>query len=137
MKNLILSFFVLLGMLAGTSCKKDKPLTLEQKILGKWTWTQFSDTHIPAELGDIVYDMPGGSYMEFLGANLPNNHIFFDGFSLTEVNWVPVDDTSFISEINGGLQLTLQNATPTSMVLTNSTSSNGVQHIVSFTLTKP
>lgn len=141
MKKIFFSLFVLLAMLAG-SCKKDKPVptlsVLEQKLLGKWTWTQYSDTHIPADLNDVTYDMPGGSSMEFLNANLPDNFIYFDGGVLTKAKWVAFDDTSFIAEINGGpTQFTIQNVTPTSMVLENTSTSNGIQHIVSFTLTKP
>ena len=141
MKKIFFSLFVLLAMLAATSCKKDKPLgptVLEQKLLGKWTWTQYSDYHIPADLNDVTYDMPGGSYMEFFNANLPDNFIYFDGGFLTKAKWVAFDDTSFIAEINGGpTQLTIQNVTPTSMVLVNTSTSNGIQHIVSFTLSKP
>jgi hypothetical protein len=142
MKKIFFSLFVLLAMLAATSCKKDNPVptlsVLEQKLLGKWTWTQYSDSHIPADLNDVTYDMPGGSYMEFLNANLPDNFIYYDGGFLTKAKWVTFDDTSFIAEINGGpTQLTIQNVTPTSMVLVNTSTSNGIQHIVSFTLTKP
>lgn len=145
MKKLLFSSFVLLAMLAGTSCKKSKPApsltVLEQKLLGKWTWVKYEDFHIPADpSNDFVVDpMAQGAYMEFLGASTPNNLLYNEqGQQATANTWTPIDDNTFTASfIAPSPSFTITTATSTSLVFSNQTTVNGVQHIIRFTLSKP
>lgn len=144
MKKMILSLFVLLAMFAATSCKKDKPLgptVLEQKLLGKWTWVKYEDFHIPADPSQdyTVNPMPQGAYMEFLGANVPNNLFYNEqGQEAIPLTWTPIDDNTFLGGFsNPPSPLTITTASGSSLVFSSQTTTNGVQHILRFTLTKP
>lgn len=145
MKKIFFSLYVLLAMLAATSCKKDEPVptlsVLEQKLLGKWTWVKYEDFHIPADPSQdySVNPMPQGAYMEFLGANVPNNLFYNEqGQGAITFTWTPIDDNTFLGGFsNPPLPLTITTATASSLVFSNQTTTNGVQHILRFTFTKP
>jgi len=131
-------------MLVGTSCKKSKPApgptVLEQKLLGKWTWVKYEDYHVPADpANDFVFNNPQGAYMEFLGVNSSSNLLYNEqGLGAIAYTWTPIDDNTFIGGFSiPPLTLTITTSTATSLVFSNTTTANGVQHIVRITLTKP
>jgi hypothetical protein len=140
MKNLILSFFVLLAMLAGTSCKKDKPLqsehlTLEQKILGQWTWKSTEHFHIPAAQNDYTTNYPASDYWEF---KADNKLTAFTSNQSFPTNWHKVDDNSFyIDGLGSNNPYKIITATANQLVIQLQVMDNSIPYITRETFTKP
>ncbi len=131
MKKIILSLYLLLTMLAG-SCKKDKPLTLEQKILGKWTWVSSEVFQIPAAPSDETTNHPAGSYWEFKADK--SLTVGVTGNPTSNYTWFEVDNNSFTVD-NDLYIITIP--TPKQLVVQTEIKANGVSYISKFTLSKP
>ena len=135
MKNLILCFFVLLAMLAGTSCKKDKPLTLEQKILGKWTWKSTEHFHIPAGANDYTTNYLAGDYWEFKADGQLT--VFVSNLGYLN-NWYKVNDNSFYIDVVGSNNpFEINVATANQLVVQWQVMDNGIPNITRHTFSKP
>ena len=136
MKKILFCLIVLLGMLAGTSCKKDKPLTLEQKILGKWTWVSKESFHTPADLADYTYILPVGAYWEF---KADGGLTIYNGNINSSDPWYKVNDNSFYLNSSGDPNNPYEiiTATANQLVFQWEVSDNGIPKITRFTFSKP
>jgi hypothetical protein len=133
MKKILLSLFVLLAMLAG-GCKKDKPLTLEQKILGKWTWVKYEEFQIPASPSDITDNHPASDYWEFKADGSLKVFTFNQTYSET---WSKVNDNSLIINGNPISSFKITIASAKQLVLQQEGSNNGITYITRQTFSKP
>jgi hypothetical protein len=109
MKKIYFSFFVLVAMLAGTSCKKDAHISVptEDSIIGTWDWVKTDEQNIP-DIGvssTITTVQPHGAYWNFKGFGVLQ-------FATTNIN----QNTAWMLLDNSTLQITLQ--TPTSATIT-------------------
>ena len=134
MKKILFSLFLLLAMLAG-SCKKDKPLTLEQKILGKWTWVSLEDFHTPADPADYTTNLPAGSYWEFKADKSLTAVV--TGTPTENYTWFEVDNNSFMVSIDPIHSFKIIKATANQLVLQVEELDNGIPNINRFTFSKP
>lgn len=139
MKSIRILVAALSLVVAFGACKKDKPLTFEQKLLGKWTWVRAEDYHIPADINTDSDTMnPAGAFIEFLPAGQANNLLYdSSGGGASTTTWVKVDNTHITMVDFGNLAFKLDPFSSKELVLTASETVNGVQHIVKLTLTKP
>jgi len=135
MKKILFSLFVLLTMLAG-SCKKDKPLTLEQKILGKWTWVSKEVFHTPADPADYTTNFPAGAYWEFKADGGLTVH---NGNMLVAISsWHKVNDNSFyINELGPDNPHKITLASAKQLVIQWQYMDNGIPNITRETFSKP
>jgi hypothetical protein len=134
MKKIILSLFVLLAMLAG-SCKKDKPLTLEQKIMGKWTWVSEDFFHTPADPADYTYNLQSGAYWEF---KADGTITIFNGNESFPDNWHKVDGNSFyINQLGPNNPYKITAASANQLIIQYQLMENGIPIITRETFSKP
>jgi hypothetical protein len=134
MKKIIFSLLLLLAMLAG-SCKKDKLLTLEQKILGKWNWVSNEVFHTPADPADNDYFFPAGAYWEF---KADGTIMIFNGNQGSAVNWHKVNDNSFYtSPLGPNNPYTISVASAKQLVIQWQVMDNGIPKINRETFSKP
>ena len=134
MKKILFSLFVLIAMLAG-SCKKDKPLTLEQKILGKWTWVSKEVFHTPADPADYKNILPVGAYWEF---KADGTLTIFNGNMNFPSSWHKVNDNSFyINELGPDNPHKITLASAKQLVIQWQYMDNGIPNITRETFSKP
>ena len=134
MKKIILSLFLLLAMLAG-SCKKDKPLTLEQKILGKWTWVSKEGFHTPADPADYKNILPVGAYWEF---KADGTITIFNGNQTYPENWHKVNDNTFyITQLGPHNPYKITVVSANQLVIQWQYMDNGIPNITRETFSKP
>jgi hypothetical protein len=139
MKKILLSLIVLLAMLAGTSCKKDKPASLsvlEQKILGKWTFVQSEIVSVPDDPANAeLFIAPPDAYVEIKTA--PNTFILFNGQSTITKDWLEVDDTHFSILTFYVNPSTVEIVSASSIKISTPYTSGDINFIETITLTKP
>lgn len=141
MKNIRILVAALSLVVAFGACKKDEPpVSIEKKLMGKWTWVKFEDIHTPTEPADVTVDpMPQNASIEFLAENVQSNCLYNDqGQGATAYHWTKIDNSSFTLSNYGNVVFKVKTATASSLIFSHElTSPNGVTHIVRFTLSKP
>lgn len=138
MKKIMLCFAFLLVCFG--ACKKDQPVQpLENKIIGKWNWTHYQDTHSPASPNDIDVDMNFGSFFEFNALGTANNLSWSGTYGNTGSlfgtdDWFKVDNNHLTAL---GSDYTVEVVTDTKLIIVFEETINGVKHVVRYTLTRP